>query len=62
MEEKIQEMRRIVDDFKKSEMSKSEANAAFDKMEEIVFSMGNKEVYDAFKKYVDGYRILVNNK
>lgn len=62
MEELIQEMSKVVDDFKRSEMSKSEANIAFDKMEEIVFSAGNKEVYDAFKRYVDAYRILVNNK
>ena len=60
MEEKIQEMRRVVDDFKKSEMSESDVNTAFDKMEEIVFSMGNKEVYDAFKEYIDWQRIIVN--
>ena len=62
MEELIQEMSKVVDDFKRSEMSKSEANIAFDKMEEIVFSAGNKEVYDAIKTYINGYRILVNNR
>lgn len=62
MEELIQEMSKVVDDFKRSEMSKSEVNIAFDKMEEIVFSAGNKEVYDAIKTYINGYRILVNNR
>lgn len=44
MEEKIQEMYKVVEDFiKEPEMGKSEVNTAFDKFEEIVFPQGTKK-------------------